>query len=68
MADTYKTISGDTWDAIAFRVYGSENYAGWLMEHNLPHVGRFVFEAGIVLQTPEAPETADNGLPTWRRA
>jgi len=67
MADTYKTISGDTWDAIAFRVYGSENYVGWLMKHNLPYVGQFVFEAGVVLQTPKVPETADSGLPAWRR-
>ena len=68
MATTYTTSSGDTWDAIAFSVYGSEKYMGWLMQSNPAYVDRLVFEAGVVLQTPELTETAtaDAGLPAWR--
>ena len=37
------------------------------MQHNLPLLDIFVFEAGTVLQTPDPPEDdkAEN-LPIWR--
>ena len=34
MANTYTTQQGDAWDVIAFRVYGSEQYTGFLMQAN----------------------------------
>ena len=67
MADTYTTRQGDAWDAIAFRVYGSEKYTGWLMENNHPHLDTFVFDAGVVLQTPPVPAANRNTTaPIWR--
>ena len=65
---TYTTSSGDTWDAIAFSVYGAEKYMGYLMRQNPEHVDRLVFDAGVVLRTPPLTETAtvDAGLPAWR--
>lgn len=67
MAETYTTRQGDAWDAIAYQVYGSVRYTGWLMEHNHPQLDTFRFPAGVVLQTPEVPEesTAEE-LPIWR--
>lgn len=68
-AETYTTIQGDAWDAIAHKVYGDVKYTGWLMQHNLPHLDTFVFSAGTVLQTPSVPEdenTAD--APIWRES
>ena len=32
MMETYITIQGETWDQIALKVYGSEKYAGWIMQ------------------------------------
>ena len=32
MAETYTTIQGETWDNIAYKVYGAEKYASFLME------------------------------------
>ena len=58
MESTYTTKQGDVWD---------EENTGWLMENNFPLLDTFVFDAGVVLQTPAPPEqTAANDLPIWR--
>ena len=56
MESTYTTKQGDVWDKIAYEVYGDEEYTGWLMENNFPLLDTFVFDAGVVLQTPAPPE------------
>jgi hypothetical protein len=68
MATSYTTKAGDTWDAIAYALYGSEKYAGFLMQKNFPYLDRFVFEAGVVLNTPALPDSTQQsaGLPAWR--
>ncbi len=67
MANTYTTQQGDAWDVIAFRVYGSEKYTGFLMQANFKHLDTFVFDAGVVLQTPALPEDAEeSAAPFWR--
>lgn len=67
MENTYTTKQGDAWDKIAFEVYGDEAYTAWLMENNFPLLDIFVFDAGVVLQTPPPPEKmAANDLPIWR--
>ena len=67
MENTYTTKQGDTWDLIAFRVYGDVKYTGWLMQNIFPHLDIFVFDAGVVLQTPELPESEQlAGAPVWR--
>jgi hypothetical protein len=67
MAKTYTTQQGDAWDAIAHKVYGDEKYTGWLMQNNFPRLDVFVFDAGVVLQTPEPPEDSDaTNAPIWR--
>ena len=51
---TYTTISGDMWDSISFKVYGSTIYTGKLMAYNSEYLDEnFVFPAGIELQVPE---------------
>ena len=69
MEATYTTRRGDTWDLIAYQVYGSEQYAGFLMQHNFPLLDVFIFDAGTVLNTPPLPETGQStgsALPAWR--
>lgn len=67
MAKTYTTKQGDAWDAIAYQVYGNGKYTGWLMQNNFPLLDTFVFDAGVVLQTPDPPEDdAANNAPIWR--
>ena len=67
MENTYTTRQGDTWDLIAHRIYGDVKYTGWLMQNNFPHLDIFVFDAGVVLQTPELPEEESQAAtPFWR--
>ena len=66
MAATYTTIQGETWDQIAYKVYGGEEYAAFLMANNYPFLDILVFSAGTVLNTPGLPEEEDGELPPWR--
>lgn len=67
MAKTYTTQQGDAWDAIAYRVYGDTKHTGWLMQNNFPQLDVFVFDAGVVLQTPDLPTNDDTAnAPIWR--
>ena len=64
---TYTTEQGDAWDGIAYKVYGDEHYTGWLMQNNFPYLDIFVFPQGVVLQTPEPPESGNTAaVPIWR--
>ncbi len=71
MAKTYKTQSGDTWDIIAFRLFGDELYMDELIEANFVHRKTIVFRSGVVLNVPEidteATQTTDENLPIWKR-
>lgn len=66
----YETVSQDTWDIIAKRVYGSEALMDQLIRANLQHRKTVFFSAGVVLNVPdidtESAEFAEN-LPPWKR-
>lgn len=64
--DTYITVQGETWDAISYKVYGSEDYAYYLMQNNYAYLDILVFSAGTVLNTPELPADFNDDLPPWR--
>lgn len=66
MAGTYKTIQGDTWDLIAYKLYGSEKYMKNLIEANWPLLDVLIFSSGIELTVPDIPEEQDDDLPFWR--
>ncbi len=66
MAGTYTTVQGETWDNIAFKVYGKESYADFLMKNNYPYLDMLVFPSGVVLSTPAMPEETSMELPPWR--
>lgn len=70
MSSTYMTSSGDTWDAIALKVYGNEKYTEHLMNNNQDRnlLATILFDAGTVLNTPEltATEQASVNQPPWR--
>lgn len=63
---TYTTVSGDTWDLIALKVYGNELKADWLMQNNLELIHITRFDSGTVLSTPELPEEKSGDLPPWK--
>lgn len=64
--DIYVTSQGDTWDSIAYDLFGSEGYMGILMDANLDLLDVLVFSAGTVIQVPEEiPEEVDEDMPFW---
>lgn len=64
--DTYITKSGDTWDVIAKRVYGSEYHADLLMAANPTLLDTFFFSVGTALRVPALEEKRDGMLPPWK--
>ena len=70
MSSTYTTIQGDTWDGIAYKLYGDEKYMKNLIEANWRYTDVLVFSAGVELTVPEiTEEEKDNdNLPIWRQS
>ena len=69
MPKTYKTVSGDTWDLIAFRQLGSCDYTEVLINANRNHIDKFIFRAGVELIIPDIEiEQKKTSLPPWRRS
>lgn len=70
MGRTYTTISGQTWDQVAYEVYGDEYKCGRLMDANRDKLDYFVFPAGVVLELPEEADSDSNPVssdyPAWR--
>lgn len=61
----YMTKNGQCWDEVAREVYGSERYAGTLMEMNRDKLDIFIFQAGVKLLTP-AIRLQQDSVPPWR--
>lgn len=68
--NTIKTISGDTWDKISLRVYGSENFMDKLISANIKRRKIVIFSSGIELNVPEVDTEKtliNQNLPPWKR-
>lgn len=67
----YKTVSGDTWDLISYKLYGSEQYFHQLMRVNLNLLSVAVFDSNIPVIVPEITPIASavetSKLPPWKR-
>lgn len=59
----YVSVSGDSWDLIAFKVLGSEKYAPDLINANPDFVQTFIFKAGEELNIPEITAAKEKSLP-----
>lgn len=64
----YATREGDTFDALALDMYGSETLAHYIIAFNPDYADVIIFDANVALRLPivvdaETPET----LPPWRR-
>lgn len=68
---TYITTQGDTWDGIAFKVYGNEKVFNYLLAENTKYLDIIVFPANIELVIPDLDLVSIMGtnedLPSWRR-
>ena len=66
----YRTVSGDTWDLISYKVYGSEGYFHDLIRSNLRLIDIAIFDANIPVIIPEIADEendSDERLPPWKR-
>ncbi|MGP8313348.1 tail protein X [Enterocloster aldenensis] len=67
MTKTYKTVSGDMWDSIAYKEMGNEAYTDKLIRSNLKYRHIVIFPAGIVLDIPDVEAEFAAGLPPWKQ-
>lgn len=63
---SYTTKSGDTWDTIAYELWGDEMLMADLIEANLTYADVVIFDAGIVLTVPEIVSVSGS-LPLWKQ-
>ena len=61
----YKTVSGDTWDLIAYQQMGHERYMKELIEANWALSEVLRFDAGTEIIIPDIPAQQDDNLPFW---
>ena len=62
----YRTIQGDTWDVISYRVYHNEKFMSLLIQANLSYAEIVIFPAGVVIDVPDIDTPAFSGLPPWK--
>lgn len=62
----YKTILGDEWDMISFKVYGTDKLVGTLMKANAKYAGVHKFEAGIEIEVPKVEEKKKVKKAPWK--
>lgn len=67
MEKKYRAIRNDTFDTVAFRVYGNEHLCAMLMAANPDYMDVLLFEPGIELNIPDydAKPSANKDLPPW---
>lgn len=64
----YKTTQGQTWDQVAFEVYGDDHKYHEIMAANPDFIDVLVFSSGIILNIPDetAEEPISKDYPAWR--
>lgn len=70
MADKiYTTILGDTWDSIAYKLFGDSKAYENLLENNIEYQDTLIFQAGIKIKYQDNSEVKiyTENLPPWRR-
>lgn len=61
----YETISGDTWDGIAHKVYGTVEMTEELRKANKEFIRIMVFSSRVLLKCPDVEAKVIGGLPPW---
>lgn len=65
MRNSYTTIQGDTWDLIAFKLWGSEHLFPLLVEENQKYKDVYIFSGNITLSVPEIDTAIYVERPEW---
>lgn len=67
MTETYRTIAGDTWDGVVYKVLGDCFFMDLLIKENIQHSETFIFSAGVELVIPEVEAKPNTKLPPWKQ-
>lgn len=65
MMDSYITVQGETWDLIAYKIWGSEYLFPLLLEVNSQYRHIVIFSGGIELKVPEIDTSLYVERPSW---
>ncbi len=66
MTKTYRTVQGDTFDSVAYRLWGEPRLANLLMLANPSLMDVVIFSGGVELAVPEhTPQPVQTELPPW---
>lgn len=70
MAKVYTTVSGDTWDLVAWKMYGKEVWADKIMQANMDKLDYMVFPDNLQLIIPDVESFSGTAVssdaPEWR--
>ena len=70
--NVYRTVSGDTWDLIAYKLFGHEKYYKELIRNNLKLLDISIFQSNVPIIVPEITiETSTSSInssktPPWK--
>lgn len=70
MADKiYTTVLGDTWDSMAYRLFGDSKAYNSLLELNQEYSDIVIFSAGVKIKYQDKilVKTYEENVPPWRR-
>lgn len=66
--DKYRTIQGDTWDLISFKVFGSELYLKELILANPNLMEYIILPSGLEINVPKLQiDSQSKNLPPWKQ-
>ena len=60
-------VAGETFDGLAMKVYGSEQYAANILAANPALCHKMRMEGGEVVNLPEIAPDENDALPPWKR-
>lgn len=63
--NSYTTSQGETWDLIAYKLWGSEYLLPLLLEANSNYRHTTIFSGGILLNVPLIDTTEYTPRPAW---
>ena len=62
----YRTKAGDTFDKIAYELYGNEYVASYIITANPQYADTIIFSEGVFLDLPILEVIESSTLPTWK--
>lgn len=62
----YRTKANDTFDKIAYDIYGDEFIASYIIKVNPQYSNVLIFDEGVYLNLPVPEQAETSTLPTWK--